>query len=64
MAKKAPKQRLEDMNEEHWRIIESMVDAETFNTPNLKDKGIKKTNKRVRHEFRIDGIPYWIILAG
>ena len=61
---KKPRQRMEDMNVEHWRIIREMIELRETLENTFKDKGIKNRKGRIAHEFRIDNIPYWIILAG
>jgi len=62
---KIPKnKKMEDMNANHIEIINEMIETQKDKTHGFANNGIKDRKGRGVHEFRIDGIPYWIILAG
>ena len=64
MAKKLPKKKLEDMNTSHMEIIQEMIESQQEKTHGFANTGIKNRQGRAAHEFRINGIPYWIMMAG
>ncbi len=63
MAKKA-KQKMDEMNNDHMIIIKEMISTQKDKTPGFSDNGMKNRKGRGVHEFRINGIPYWVMLAG
>ena len=64
MAKNTPNQKMKDMNIRHTEIIEEMILTQKDKTDGFINNGIKIRSGRVAHQFRIDGIPYWVIMAG
>ncbi|RLA38959.1 MAG: hypothetical protein DRR06_19920 [Gammaproteobacteria bacterium] len=61
---KTPKRKMTEMNNSHIEIISEMIESQSEKTNGLVNNGIKDRQGRGAHEFRINGIPYWIIMAG
>jgi hypothetical protein len=62
--KKSAKKKLEDMNSSHIEIIDEMIETYMLQSTRVVNEGIKNRQGRGAHKIRIDGLPYWIILAG
>jgi hypothetical protein len=62
--KKTAKKKLEDMNSSHIEIIDEMIETYMLQSDRIVNEGIENRQGRGAHKIRIDGIPYWIILAG
>ena len=55
---------MDEMNNDHMIIIKEMISTQKDKTPGFSDNGMKNRKGRGVHEFRINGIPYWVMLAG
>ncbi len=64
MANNKAKKKMDEMIETHLDIISEMIESQARKTHGMANNGIKDRRGRGAHEFRINGVPYWVIMAG